>query len=208
MRQPMDSHAPEGAFDASLRTRTSKVLATASIHSMNTYPTELETWVTTASGERLFVRPVRADDAALLRREVDEADPETLYQRFFTPQPRINDDTITYLTAIDYQRRMALVAFTEDGEAAGIARYEALAESNRAEIAMTVKPTMRQRGIARLLLEMIIDRARQSGFEKLEAICLVENEAAIKVVSSVGFEFTAPDQGLVTATLSLSPRTS
>ena len=175
---------------------------------MNTYPTDLETWVTTASGVRLFVRPLRADDAPLLRREVDQADPETLYQRFFTPQPRITDDTITYLTAIDYQRRMALVAFTEDGEAVGIVRYEALQEPNRAEIAVTVKPSMRKQGIARLLLEMIIDRASQSGFEQLEAICLVENEAAINVVSSVGFEFEPPDHGLVTATLSLSPRTS
>lgn len=175
---------------------------------MNMYPTELEAWVTIANGERLFVRPVRADDAALLRREVDEADPETLYQRFFTPQPRVNDDTIAYLTAIDYQRRMALVAFTEDGEAAGIARYEALAEANRAEIAVTVKPSMRQRGIARLLLEMVIDRACQSGFDELEAICLVDNEAAIKVVSSVGFELAPPEHGLVTARRSLKPRTS
>ncbi|NNF64666.1 MAG: GNAT family N-acetyltransferase [Acidimicrobiia bacterium] len=175
---------------------------------MNTYPTELEAWVTTASGERLFVRPVRADDATLLRREVDQADPETLYQRFFTPQPRINDDTITYLTAIDYQRRMALVAFTEDGEAAGIARYEALEAPNRAEVAVTVKPSMRRRGIARLLLEMVVHRAHESGFDELEAVCLIENEAAINVVSSLGFEFGPPDQGLVIATLPLNPRTT
>lgn len=174
---------------------------------MHSYPSQLETWVTAANGGQFFVRPIRADDVELLRQEVDAADPETLYQRFFTPNPKFSKDTLAYLTSVDYVRRMALIAFTAEGEAVGIARYEALSD-NSAEIAVAVKSEMRRQGIARLLLEMVIELAATNGFDRLEAICLADNEAVIGLVEAIGFALNEPDKGLVMASLDVSRRSS
>jgi len=88
------------------------------------YPTELERILSLRDGRPVFVRPVIPADELAFEREWREADPETLYQRFFTPQPKLDARRLHSFTHVDYQWRLALVAFAEDDQAVGIARYE------------------------------------------------------------------------------------
>lgn len=93
------------------------------------YPVELEQYFTLRNGRRIFIRPVIPADELVLEREVREADPETLYQRFFTAQPRLDAKRRHSLVHVDYQWRLALVAFAEDAQAVGIGRYVRCAQS-------------------------------------------------------------------------------
>ena len=106
------------------------------------YPAELEQILTLRDGRPVFVRPVIPADELAFEREWREADPETLYQRFFTPQPKLDARRLHSFTHVDYQWRLALVAFAEDARAVGIARYEGAPDQEHAEIAFVVNPAL------------------------------------------------------------------
>jgi acetyltransferase len=149
------------------------------------YPRRFEEQATLADGRQVFLRPVVPSDAAELAIELEHADPETLYLRFFRSNLRIDREVLAHLTVLDYDRRFALAAFAESGVA--IARYEGTPGSAVAEVAVAVKPEWRRVGLATLLLLRLKAAARASGIEQLRADFLAENEAAAALIARAGF---------------------
>ena len=151
------------------------------------YPAELEQILTLRNGRQVFVRPVIPADELAFEREWREADPETLYQRFFTPQPKLDARRLHALLHVDYQWRLALVAFAEDGRAAGIARYEGAPDQEHAEIAFVVNPAWRRLGLASALLHLLTETARALGIRRLVALYLEDNQAMAALLARAGF---------------------
>jgi RimJ/RimL family protein N-acetyltransferase len=163
------------------------------------YPAELEDRLTLGDGTVLTIRPVVPDDAGELARAYAEADADTLYYRFFTAAPHIGAKQIHYLAGVDYDRRLALVAFDESGNGVGIARYEGLGDSPRAEVAVVVHPDWRRRGIATDLLRKLEAPARERGFEAFAAVYLPSNAAVAGLISNLGYERSGVVDGMVHA---------
>ena len=151
------------------------------------YPAELERILSLRDGRPVFVRPVIPADELTLEREWREADPETLYQRFFTPQPKLDTRRLHALLHVDYQWRLALVAFAEEGRAVGIARYEGVPNQEQAEIAFVVNPAWRRLGLASALLRLLAEAARARGVRRLVALYLQENQAMAALLAKAGF---------------------
>lgn len=151
------------------------------------YPAELEQILTLRDGRPVFVRPVIPADELAFEREWREADPETLYQRFFTPQPKLDPRRLHALLHVDYQCRLALVAFAEDGRAVGIARYEGVPGQEPAEIAFVVNPAWRRLGLASALLRLLTEAARARGIRRLVALYLEDNQAMAALLAGAGF---------------------
>mgnify|MGYP001178208613 FL=1 len=151
------------------------------------YPAELERILSLRDGRPVFVRPVIPADELTLEREWREADPETLYQRFFTPQPKLDTRRLHALLHVDYQWRLALVAFAEEGRAVGIARYEGVPNQEQAEIAFVVNPAWRRLGLASTLLHLLTEAARARGVRRLVALYLQENQAMAALLARAGF---------------------
>ncbi len=151
------------------------------------YPAELEQILTLRDGRQVFVRPVIPADELAFEREWREADPETLYQRFFTPQPKLDARRLHALLHVDYQWRLALVAFAEDARAVGIARYEGAPDQEHAEIAFVVNPAWRGVGLASTLLHLLAEAARARGLQRLVALYLEENQAMAALLAKAGF---------------------
>jgi acetyltransferase len=150
------------------------------------YPRLSEEHVTLADGRSVFIRPIVPSDAAELAFELEHADPETLYNRFFRSSIRVDQRMLTYLTVLDYDRRFALAAFAESGVA--IARYEGSPGSDEAEMAVAVKPQWRRVGLGTLLLSRLQAAARERGITVLRADFLAENEAARALIARAGFD--------------------
>ncbi len=163
------------------------------------YPDELEQYVDLRNDSRLFVRPVVPADELVLEQELRQIDNETLYQRFFISQPQLNARRRHSLVNVDYQWRLALVVFAEDGEAVGIGRYEGAPGQEEAEIAFVVKPGWRRLGLSSALLQLLDEAARARGISRFTAICLPDNEAMTALLSSSGFELLSPQDGIVVA---------
>lgn len=150
------------------------------------YPHRYEERVVLDDGRSVFIRPVVPADAAELGFEIEHADPETIHSRFFRSRVRVDEELLSYLTVLDYDRRFALAAFADSGVA--IARYEGSPGSDVAEMAVAVKPQWRRIGLATLLLARLKDAARDNGIRRMRADFLADNEAARGLIARAGFD--------------------
>ena len=162
------------------------------------YPFDFERTITLGDGSQACVRPIVPADASLLAAEIAAADEETLYLRFFTPVVRVDATRLRYLTELDYDRRFALAAFTLDGEGMAIARYEGAAAAGEAEVAVTVKPGYRRRGIATALFELLEEAAAHHGIRRLYANYLATNEPAEALLEKCGYHDVVYEGGVAT----------
>lgn len=144
------------------------------------------------------------DDAERLVHEVEAADSKTLYYRFFTPVVHLDEDEIRWLTQLDYQDRLALVAFAEDGTGVAVVRYAAGTEPATAEVAFAVKATWRRRGVATAMYELLEKAAIERGFTTFTGVYLSENRGADVLLKRLGFLVVAADSGVVEVAKRLS----
>jgi RimJ/RimL family protein N-acetyltransferase len=144
------------------------------------------------------------NDASLLGAEIEAADEETLYLRFFTPVVRVDEARLRYLTELDYNRRFALAAFTPEGDGMAIARYEEATGAGEAEVAVTVKPEYRRKGIATLLFGLLEEAAASHGMRRLYANYLGANEPAEALMAKCGYTNVEYDGGVATVVKDLA----
>jgi acetyltransferase len=168
------------------------------------YPSDLEQILELDDGTVLRMRPVLPSDAQHLGEETERADAETLYMRFFTPKVHFDEARLRYLTELDYHHRLAVVVFVDDsgeeGEGVAIARYEGKPGSDRAEVAVTVKPRWRNAGLGKRLVRILEAAALQRGITTFEAMYLGNNEGAAGLMQATGFSIERVDSGVVTVT--------
>lgn len=167
------------------------------------YPSDLEVQLPLEDGRTVLVRPVVPDDAPMLVRQLEHADPDTIYQRFFRYPVHLDAETLDHMTRLDYHDRMALAAFAADGEGVAIARYEII-EPGLAEVAVVVQPEWRLLGLGTALLEMLEGAALERGITRFTAIFLPDNRQIASLLERVGFSSGGIDGGLGTASKDLA----
>lgn len=146
------------------------------------YPAGLEADIRLADGRRVHVRPILPSDAPALREAIEQADEETIRLRFLGGRPPLTPALLRHLTEVDYDRRLALVAFDPSGRGVGIARYEGREGSAEAEIAVAVAPEWRGVGLATRLLALLGHAAIVRGVERFTASYYSENRAVSELI--------------------------
>lgn len=152
------------------------------------YPGELEHEVALADGMRVRIRPIRPDDAPRLEALYDRLSRHTAYQRFFTVMKRLPPDWARLLAAVDYRRRLALVAEPLAGEPGliGVARWEPDPEPNTVEIALVVQDDWQNRGLGTILFHDLLAAAAARGVERFRAWVLAENRRMLDLIGRHG----------------------
>jgi RimJ/RimL family protein N-acetyltransferase len=163
--------------------------------------------VRSAGGLRLAVRPMRPSDGDALATAFAALSPESRYQRFLAPKPRLTARDIAALTDVDHHAREALVAIDPAaGDWVAVARYAAPpADPAIADVAVTVADAWQGRGVGTALLGLLIERAGQEGIVALRATTLAANRPALRLLRRHGFEATGFGAGLVELARELSP---
>jgi acetyltransferase len=105
------------------------------------------------------------------------------------------------LTQIDYDREMAFVALAhQNGEETeiGVARYATNPDGESCEFAVVVADAWQGKGVARRLMGILIDAARNRGLKYMNGDFLAENTRMLRFVASLGFVLSAhpEDSGL------------
>ena len=168
----------------------------------------MDTEVCLGDRRRAHIRPVLPSDARALSTAIANADPETLRLRFLGWAPLLDDATVRRLVEVDYQWRLALIAFDPDDRGIGIARYESRSGGDVAEIAVAVDPGWRRVGLGSRLLTMLGEAAVARGIRRLVAIYLVGNHDVEGLLKECGLSCSYHvSQGLVEAELLLPQAT-
>jgi acetyltransferase len=177
-------------LDARLRVAPTKISGEARL-AIRPYPRQLEHKATLRNGREVFLRPVRPEDEPLIHSYFARLDKEDVRMRFFAPISRLPHNLAARLTQIDYDRQMAFLAFSTDEhgkeDGLGAVRLAADPDNKRAEYAVTVRSDLKGSGIGRLLMNTIIDYARQRGVGELYGLVLRENERMLKICRDMGF---------------------
>lgn len=170
------------------------------------YPRQLEA-ILDWHGARLTLRPIRPEDEASHHALVAAMTPEDRRMRFFGTVRDFEHSQMARMTQIDYDREMAFIATEKkDGheQTLGVVRAARDSSNETAEFAIAVRPDQKGRGLGRLLMNRIIDYARDQGTQRMVGEALRENHAMIRLAQSCGFTVgTTEDPGVVSFDLDL-----
>jgi len=172
------------------------------------YPSSLNATVELPDGVTASIRPIRPEDAAIESAFVHGLSEQSKFLRFMFGLRDLTPTMLSRFTQIDYDRELALVAVidTPDGEQQiGVARYTALPDGETCEFAIVVGDAWQGKGLARRLLGMLIEAARDRRLKVMTGVTLRENSRMIDLSKSLDFETRRDpdDPELVQMTLSL-----
>jgi GNAT superfamily N-acetyltransferase len=110
---------------------------------------------------------------------------ETLYRRFHAPYPRVPEWALHRLLGVERYNGESVVAVAWD-EIVGHAMYVPSPDGRGAEVAVVVEDSWQSKGVGKMLLSELAERAKQRGIETFTGTVLGENRRAL------GFLLVAP----------------
>lgn len=155
------------------------------------YPAHLAREQRLADGRRVTIRPVMPEDEPGERAFFAGLSQQTKRLRFHAFAQPLNEALIHFHTHIDYDRHMAFVC-EHGARLVGEARYVANPDGRSCEFGVVVADDWRGSGIARLLMDALIDTARERGFDSMEGLVARDNARMLQFVRKLGFEVQAP----------------
>jgi RimJ/RimL family protein N-acetyltransferase len=163
-------------------------------YTIHRYPAELIDVVRLVDGSKVTLRPVLPQDADIMQSFVRTLSEESRRNRFFRALRELPKDLLTRFTNVDYETHLALLAevFVDGAEVVvGEARY-VRGDDSRAEFAVAVADEWHGKGIGRMLLNVLQQRAAAEGIAMIHGQTLPANGAMQAVARKAGFEI-APD---------------
>jgi acetyltransferase len=174
---------------------------------MRPYPSEWERHDVLRDGTRVFVRPIKPEDAALYPDFLAAVMPDDLRLRFFAPTREVSVKLIAKLTRLDYERAMALIAIDEKtGAMLGVVRLHDDPGGKAGEYAVLVRSHLKGRGLGWLLMQRMIDYARAKNLRRIHGQVLGENLTMLTMCEELGFHIAddADTAGVKVVTLDLN----
>lgn len=156
-------------------------------------------------GYSISIRPLRRADLDIQSAFVEGLSPESRRNRLLGGAIRISRAYLEQLTAVDYERAMALAAvvMSSDTEALiGVARYvmdpSPGGSPARCEFAIVIADAWQGRGIGWRMLEKLIAVARAREIPQMYGDILTGNHAMLRMVRRLGFKITRhPDDASI-----------
>lgn len=145
-----------------------------------------------SGGDDYFLRPLRPSDQRRLQSFFYSHDKVTLFQRYRNEPKKMGTEQAYRLVNTDLSRDMALCIVERQGPREvilAVGRYYVLEDGERAEAAFVVHESKRNRGFASLLLEKLIDIARQRKLKFMTANVRSDNASMRRVFEK--FHFTS-----------------
>jgi acetyltransferase len=162
------------------------------------YPAHLVTHRQLPDGTDLVIRPIRPEDAEIERNFVRNLSEQSKYFRFMQAIEELSPQMLARFTQIDYNREMALIAVVrEEGKEKeiGVARYSINPDGKTCEFAIVVADEWQRQGIAHILMQQLIETARNHGLQVMEGDVLSNNFEMLTLVEKLGFTISTSADG-------------
>jgi GNAT superfamily N-acetyltransferase len=135
-------------------------------------------------GTRVSIRVATPWDGEGLRAMFSRASSETIYRRFHIPYPDVPERTLALMLDVDHHDKVSLVAVAEGG-IVGHAMYARGGDGSEAEMAIIVEDGCQSKGVGKLLLRKLAERALSRGVETFVGTVLIENRRMLGLIGAV-----------------------
>jgi acetyltransferase len=139
-------------------------------------------------GSAVLVRPIRPEDKALLVAGHRRLSEETVRRRFLTAKPRLTSAELRYLTEVDGDDHVALVAVPVDHPDAIVAVGRFVRDRDDpeiAEFAIVVGDHYQRRGLGTALGRLLAAEAEAHGLKRFTATTLSDNVAVRRLIETI-----------------------
>jgi acetyltransferase len=145
---------------------------------------------TLRDGSLVTIRPISRDDVDLERQFIEGLSPRARRFRFLCSMNVPSDALLKRLTEVDAERDAALIALAEEADRqveVGVARFSTGADG-RAEVAVAVSDDWQHKGLGTVLMQRLIQIARNRGITALYSVDSAENDSMRDLAAYLGFE--------------------
>jgi len=143
---------------------------------------------TSRGGGHVLIRPVRPEDIVLYANFLADVSAEDLRLRFFARIADLSAEELYRLGHLNYQHEMAFVALDETtGQMLGLVRLKDELDEETSEFAILVRSRLKGHGVGWLLMQRVIDYAKEKGLRRVYGDVLVENTAMLQMCTELGF---------------------
>src|SRR5215510_9795564 len=146
--------------------------------------------LTLQRGQRVTVRAIRPDDRERLQSAVRALSDESRYFRFMGAMRELPPGLLDLATRSRAGRELQLIAVADEGDGERIvagARYSSEVGSTDCEFAIALLDEWHGVGLARRLLELLMQSARAQGFVRMEGYILASNTGLLRLAKRAGF---------------------
>lgn len=160
-------------------------------------------------GQIVYLRAINRNDRTSLREELFlKLSMNSLRNRFFAVKLDLSPAELSYFCEVDFVRHVAIVAEVECGtrrRLVGVARFvRETSHSQEAEIAIAVIDNFQGMGIGSLLIERLIESARELGIVHFEGAMLAHNVRMANLLRKTRLPcVSSHDSGVISMSLAL-----
>jgi GNAT superfamily N-acetyltransferase len=160
-----------------------------------------------SDGTAVRIRPIAPKDKERISEGWKHLSASTRYLRFLHPKANLSKWELAYLTEIDYVNHFAWgVELVDDPGhlGIGIARYiRDTTDPTVAEVAITVVDEYQKLGLGRLLLQAIVEAARDNGIDRFRAEVSASNAQVITSLTRLGATSTRIESSAISLEMEL-----
>jgi RimJ/RimL family protein N-acetyltransferase len=144
--------------------------------------------VTLRDGEKVLLRPLKPEDAALYPDFLSEVTSDDLRLRFFAPMRQVAPELIDKLVHYDPGKAMAFIAIAEArGRMLGVVRLHDEPDGESGEFAILLRSRLKGHGLGWLMMKHMIANAKEKGLRTVRGQVLSENLTMLQMCQELGF---------------------
>lgn len=138
-------------------------------------------------GRSVTIRPAAPGDRGLLTELSNALSPRSVYLRFFSSSRSAAEQYLCALAEPSRGARATLLAL-QGADLVGVAAFEPI-DAAQAELSVLVSDSHQHCGIGTLLIESLVDQARNRGLSRFVAEVLADNGPMMRVFRDLGLHF-------------------
>ena len=156
-------------------------------------------------GTEVVLRPIKAEDEGRFNELIKSLSPQSMRFRFFEIIKEIPHDTLTKYCNLDYDRQIAIVAELKQNSKPIIGAGRVIAEPNgtSGEFAVLVTDQWQLKGLGSMLMDYIIEVAKNMRLKRIFATILPDNIKMIALSKKKGLKIETLDEETVKASLDI-----
>ena len=158
----------------------------------------------TRGGEHIVIRRFQPEDKTLYSDFLRDVGAEDLRLRFFARVRELSTAESDKLSHLDYSHDMAFIALDEmTGQMLGLVRLRDELDEETAEFAILVRSRLKGHGLGWLLMQRVIDYAKEKSLRRVYGDVLAENASMLQMTEELGFHAEDIGSGIRRVVLNL-----